>query len=222
MPKTQAPAATQILERLRKAIMNGDLRSGQPLRQDDLAAHFGTSKIPVREALQRLEGEGLVKSFPHRGVFVTELSADELQEICEIRVDLESRALKLAIKNLDKETIDRARKILDEAESANDYLTSWSARNWAFHATIYAEANRPRLLQMIETLHGHTERYLQLHVSILDYRKKGEKEHRDLLKFAARGETQKAVALLSSHIDNVYTMLKPYLSRRGPNSFAQL
>lgn len=205
----------QILDRLRKAIMSGELQSGQALRQDELATLFGTSKIPVREALQRLEGEGLVKSFPHRGVHVSELSLAELREITEIRIDLESRALRLAIPNFDKATIREATRILDEAERDKDYLAHWGGHNWAFHSTTYKPANRPRLLEMIAALHGHTERYLQLQVAMLDYRKTGEREHREILRLAARGDTKNAVARLAEHIENVYGLLEPYLSHRA-------
>ena len=213
--RVRAPMASQILGRLRKAIVSGELRSGEALRQDELAARFGTSKIPVREALQRLEGEGLVKSIPHRGVFVSELSAAELREICEIRIDLESRALRLAIPQLDKAAIARAKTILDEAESDQNYLTNWSARNWEFHSTLYRAADRPRLLQMIEGLHDQTERYLQLHVAVSDYRRTGEREHRELLRLAARGDVKNALKALAEHIEVVYTLLEPYLTHRA-------
>ncbi|HEV7178694.1 MAG TPA: FCD domain-containing protein, partial [Candidatus Baltobacteraceae bacterium] len=129
--------------------------------------------------------------------------------------DLESRALRLAIANLDKATIARARRILDETEAAQDYLASWSARNWAFHSTLYAAADRPRLLHMIEVLHGHTERYLQLHVAMHNYRKTGQREHRELLKLAARRDTKGALTCLAAHIGDVYALLEPYLVRRA-------
>lgn len=210
------PKGAEILERLRAAIVGGELRSGEALRQDELAARFGTSKIPVREALQRLEGEGLVKSIPNRGVFVTELSADELREICEIRVDLETRALRLAIPKFDRPRLARAKDILDEAERDGDrFFAEWSARNWRFHRALYEAAERPRLLALIEGLHAQTERYLQVHVALLDYRRIGEREHRELLRLVARGQTREAVTTLREHIESVYTLLEPVLTRRA-------
>lgn len=206
----------QIVERLRAAIVSGELRSGEALRQDELAARFGTSKIPVREALQRLEGEGLVKSIPNRGVFVSELSVAELREICEIRVDLETRALRLAIPKIDKARIAQAKQVLDEAEGDGDrFFSAWSARNWRFHRTLYEAAERPRLLALIESLHAQTERYLQLHVALLNYRRTGEREHRELLRLVARGQTREAATALREHIGSVYTLLEPLLERRA-------
>ena len=73
---------------LRDAIVRGVLKGGQPLRQDELAARFELSRIPVRGALCQLEGEGLVTTHPHRGAFVSALSSEELQELCEIRIAL--------------------------------------------------------------------------------------------------------------------------------------
>ncbi|MEO9262874.1 MAG: FCD domain-containing protein, partial [Candidatus Baltobacteraceae bacterium] len=131
------------------------------------------------------------------------------------RIDLESRALRLAMKRLDKAAIRGLKGLLDRAEGAHDDVTDWSAQNWAFHSSLYAAAGRPRLLHMIEGLHGQTERHLQLHLTMLGYRETGEREHRELLKLAAKGDVESAVALLREHIENVYTLLEPYLSRRN-------
>src|SRR5919204_6551984 len=111
-----------VADVLRDAIMRGVLKGGQPLRQDELAAQFGLSRIPVREALRQLEGEGLVTVNPHRGAVVSTLSSDELQEVCEIRSALETMALRLAIPHLDEEALARAEAILVETDRETDVL----------------------------------------------------------------------------------------------------
>ena len=86
-------SSTMVADVLREAIMCGTLKGGQALRQDELANRFGLSRIPVREALRQLEGEGLVTVQPHCGTIVSQISGAELQELCEIRVALETTGL---------------------------------------------------------------------------------------------------------------------------------
>ena len=200
-----------VADVLRDAIMRGVLKGGQPLRQDELAAQFGLSRIPVREALRQLEGEGLVTVNPHRGAVVSTLSSDELQEICEIRSALETMALRLAIPHLDEETLAHAEAILVETDRETDVLEHWSKNNWRFHSTLYLPAHRPRLLAMIKNLHDTIDRYLRLHVSILNYKAKGQEEHWQLLDACRRRDTAAAVALLEQHIQTVAVLLAAYL-----------
>lgn len=198
-----------VADVLRDAIMHGVLKSGQPLRQDELAGQFGLSRIPVREALRQLEGEGLVTMNPHRGAVVSTLSGDELQEICEIRTALETTAIRLAIPHLDEATLALAEEILRATGRETDVLEHWSRNNWRFHSTLYVPARRPRLLAMIKNLHDNVDRYLRLHVSMLHYKEKGQAEHWELLDACRRHDTDEAVAYLEQHIAN-----RCYIARR--------
>ena len=87
-----ASAATIVFEALKKAIIEGDLNEGDPLRQDEIAKLFNTSRIPVREAISRLDEHGLVKTQRYKGAVVSALSIDEAAEIFDFRALLESRA----------------------------------------------------------------------------------------------------------------------------------
>jgi DNA-binding GntR family transcriptional regulator len=95
---------------LRQGILSGALGGGRPLRQDEIAREFGVSRIPVREALRQLEGEGLVTFYPHRGATVSELSYEEATEIGEIRASSETLALKRALPNMTEEDLRRPRR----------------------------------------------------------------------------------------------------------------
>jgi DNA-binding GntR family transcriptional regulator len=200
-----------VADVLREAIMRGTLRGGQTLRQDELANRFGLSRIPVREALRQLEGEGLVTVQPHCGTVVSQLSGAELRELCEIRVALETTALRLAIPRLDDDTLNRAAAILVETDGETNVLEHWSRNNWRFHSTLYEPAGRPRLLSMIKTLHDTVDRYLRLHVSILNYKTKGQAEHWRILDACRRRESAAAVSLLEQHIEAVAALLSGYL-----------
>lgn len=202
---------SMVADVLREAIMSGTLKGGQPLRQDELARRFGLSRIPIREALRQLEGEGLVTVQPHRGTVVSQLSGTELRELCEIRIALETMALRLAIPHLDDETLNRAAAILVETDGETNVLEHWSRNNWCFHATLYEPAGRPRLLSMIKTLHDTVDRYLRLHVSVLNYKTKGQAEHWRILDACRRRESAEAIALLDQHIEAVALLLSDYL-----------
>jgi DNA-binding GntR family transcriptional regulator len=89
-----------IAAALRQAILRGEFKAGQPLLQDEVAARFGVSKIPAREALLQLKAEGLVSFYPNRGATVSELSAGEVNEIYIIRIALETLALRRALPRL--------------------------------------------------------------------------------------------------------------------------
>ncbi len=149
--EAQSGAAGSLAQALREAILRGSYAGGQPLRQDELAAQFGTSKIPVREALRQLEAEGLVTFFPNRGAVVASLSPDEAEEIGEIRSALEAAA----------HDLHRAQDVLDEARDEPD-PTRWSVLNWEFHAALYAPAGRPQLLKLIQQLHRRVDRYMRV------------------------------------------------------------
>src|SRR4028119_1981958 len=102
---------------LRRRIVDGEFKAGFQLRQDALAAEFGVSRIPVREALMQLEAEGLVKILPHRGAIVSELSTEEVQELFELRALLEPRLLRASAPHLTQADHEKLQQILQEYSS---------------------------------------------------------------------------------------------------------
>lgn len=201
-----------VADVLREAILSGVLKAGQPLPQDEIAAQFGLSRIPVREALRQLEGEGWVTLYPHRRAVVSVLSYQELREMCEIRVALETTALRLAVPRLTADDLARAEEILEAADRESDVSAHWSEHNWIFHATLYAPADRPRLLAMSKSLHDNVDRYLRMYSFILDdYKAKGQQEHRHILDACRRRDSESAVALLGEHIGDIADLLAAYL-----------
>lgn len=107
-----APSASEIIAKhLREAIIAGHFAEDEPIRQDDIAQLFNVSKIPVREALKRLEAEGLVLFQRNKGAVVTRISEPELAQMFEVRVLLEAQAIRLAVPNMDEATFARAEAI---------------------------------------------------------------------------------------------------------------
>lgn len=203
-----------IAEALRQAIQHGIFQAGQSLRQDEIANQFGVSRIPVREALRQLEAEGLVTFHPNRGAMVSVLTAMEVQEICEIRLALETTALRLAIPHLSTADCDRAQALLQEAQ-ASDPL-QWAELNWRFHAILYAAANRPRLLGMIKMLHVNIDRYIRMQMQEPSYRERNQTEHRQLLAACRNQETATALEILQQHIIQTTQQLVEHLQPQQP------
>lgn len=202
-----------IADALRSAIVAGLFREGQSLRQDEIATQFGVSRIPVREALRQLEAEGLVTLHPNRGATVSTLSPVEIQEICEIRIALETTAIGLAIPQMTALDLQKAKAILEATEKEIEASRSVEL-NWEFHATLYTPANRPRLLGMIKTLHVNIDRYVRLLLEKMNYLEQSQQEHYQLLDACMRQDTKAAVKLLKRHIEAVGEQLAVYLHKQ--------
>jgi DNA-binding GntR family transcriptional regulator len=199
-----------VAEVLREAILLSVLKGGEQLRQDEIAAHLGVSRIPVREALRQLEAEGLVVFYPHRGAVVSELSYREVQEIYEIRIALETTAIRLAIPHLSERNLQRAETILDSIDLATD-IAKWSELNREFHTVLYAPADRPRLLALINTMRTNVERYQRIYISLMQHQANSQGEHREILEACKRRDVRAAVKDLERHLDNAAQSLAAYL-----------
>ncbi len=209
--RTSAPAI--IREGLRRAILNGEYASGVQLRQDELAVRFGTSRIPVREALRQLEAEGLVTIEANRGARVKTLSLEEVCELLDIRVMLEGPALRWSIPNMVEDDYEGAAEILRAYEATVD-PSGWGDLNWQFHLALYAPCARPRLLAMIGSNYGHVDRFTRVNVSLAAGKDTPLREHWDLLGLCKAGEVAKAVSLLEDHIKHSQKALVA-AARRG-------
>jgi DNA-binding GntR family transcriptional regulator len=147
-----------IADTLRDEILRGAFEPGHPLRQEELAERFGVSRLPVRDALLRLEAQGLVNVVPNRGAFVISLTPDEVREIYEMRILLEGDMIERAVPRM---TADHWRRIdaahAESIRSANG--PEWVEGDWAFHRALYEPAGRPRQLATIEQLRGTVVRY---------------------------------------------------------------
>lgn len=198
--ESKRSAPELVREGLRDAILAGSIGEGTQLRQDQLAEQFGTSRIPVREALRQLEAEGLVKIEPNKGAIVTSLSIDDVLEMLDIRIALECHALRLAIPEMVDEDFDLAAGILDSYNREPDPV-HWGKMNWQFHWAIYAPCHKPRLLSMIEANYGHVNRFVRAQVSRAAGKDRPQQEHEQLLAFCRQAAVEDAIALLASHID---------------------
>jgi DNA-binding GntR family transcriptional regulator len=193
------PSSDDITSALRKNIYEGILSAGVPLKQEYLADQFGVSRIPIREALKKLEAEGLVRHEPNKGAVVTTHSISEVIEMLDIRIGLETRALTLAAPNMTEKHLDQCAAVLKRYDAASK-PSVWSALNLEFHLMLYSVANKPRLNKMIEDLVLSTQRYTRIYISHTLGREQPQKEHYEILDALRKGASNKAISLLEQHI----------------------
>lgn len=189
----------QITSAIRKNIHDGILSSGVALKQEELADQFGVSRIPVREALKRLEAEGLIRNEPNKGAVVISHSISQVIEMLDIRIGLETRALKLAIQNINDKHLDRCEAVLKRYDVSSK-PSVWSSLNLEFHLTLYSPAKKPRLLKMIEDLVLDTQRYTRIYISHTLGREQPQREHYEILQALRQGASEKALFMLEEHI----------------------
>ncbi len=198
--------ADAVTTQLRDMILTGKVAIGVQLKQEALARHFGVSRIPVREALKRLQAEGLVEHTPHAGSVVAAQSTFELVQALDIRIGLEMRALALAVPNMKPDDIKAARNVIARYD-ASDNPREWTELNLEFHLTLYRPCARPKLLKMIEELVRSADIHLRVQQSSRLGRKSPQTEHRAILAACAAKDADKATRLLLEHIEHTQTAL---------------
>ena len=208
-------AQDMVAEGLRRGILGGDLQSGQPLRQEQIARDFEVSAVPVREALRQLAGEGLVTLSPNRGARVSEVSYEEAEEITEIRIALESLALKLSVPNMTEKDLRRAEEILDLWDAEEDPAT-FTALNWRFHAVLHEPAGRPRLTAMIRSLHASFDLYAgRYSTAWMDLKSQAQQQHRQIVEACRRGDAEAATKILERHIRDGFSKIARHMDLQG-------
>lgn len=202
VPIARHTVTSQTTEALRDRILRGEYGDDAPLRQDAIAAELGVSRIPVREALRQLEAEGLVVLNPHRGAVVLTLSTGEIEELFELRAQIESDLVRRAVPRVTRDDVARAREILrafDAAFRAGD-VADWGTLNWEFHATLYAPAERPFTMAVVQRLHQQSDRYFRMQLALTHGESRASVEHRQILSAVHEGDARRAALLMRQHI----------------------
>ena len=199
-------APEQVTNRLREAIVSGLLQPGDRLMQEELAERLGVSRMPVREALRRLEAEGLVVLQPYRGALVANLSSTELQELYELRIALETLALRFGIPAMDVQDFETMEVTLAQMDLETD-SANWLDLNTTFHTLLYQSAGRKLLHEHIENLRNKSDRYLRLFASRRDRTTHAQQEHWAILHACRERNIDQACNLLKDHLQSTVTSL---------------
>jgi DNA-binding GntR family transcriptional regulator len=195
---------SQLIVRLRDRILAGDYAPGSALRQDVLASEFGTSKIPIREALVHLQSEGLVNIFPNRGFQVRPLTASELDEVFSLRLRIEpigaAQGARLA-SEVDHAVASAALDRLNEALARGEFSSSGQL-NQAFHLQLLVPRLQPIAADILGRLHTLAQRYVQAHLQPDGRVKRAAREHAQLLKVWTTGKSKQVRELVQAHIES--------------------
>ena len=215
---TQIPRVTftsMVGEKIRSNIIEGVLAPGSQLNEVELAAAFGVSRGPVREALQRLIQEGLLRSEPHRGVFVPIMTPEDVEDIYVAREALETAAVRRVIgMSRAAATYKALGKIvlaMEAAEKRDDWNTV-ANRDLDFHTALVAAADSPRLERMFATVISETRLCLGVLTTAYDARGDVVEEHRGIIDLIRDADTEGAVAVLKKHFDDGVVTLKRRLA----------
>ena len=198
------PLRDVVFNTLRRAILRGELKPGERLMEIQLANKLGVSRTPIREAIRKLELEGLVLMIPRKGAEVAEITEKNLRDVLEVRCALEELAVQLACDRIDRDRVKELhtaaahfRDILD-----SDDITQIAAADEAFHDVIFKATGNDRLIQLLNNLREQMYRYR------IEYLKKKEcypqllKEHATIMKAIEEHDKAKATWVTVQHINN--------------------
>ncbi|WP_419912203.1 GntR family transcriptional regulator [Hoeflea sp.] len=206
-------ASSIIFDSLRQAIIEGELNDGDPLRQDEIATLFNTSRIPVREALTRLEQQGLVESRRYRGAVVAGLSAVEAAEIFDFRSLLESEVIAASVPKMTPAALLEARQHFQDFMDSSNPL-EWGELNRRFHYALYRDSGLVYHLKVIDNALDRVERYLRAQLLMTDGMDLANREHIGILAACEAGDGALAAERTRQHIQGAKQALIEFLLER--------
>ena len=211
------PLTQQLLDSIREDILSGQYEPHSKLRQDALAEKYGVSRIPVREALLQLEGEGLVSIQPRRGAIVTPLSLLEVDDVFALRLLLEIRLYHASAPKLDAAAIEMASEANQRYRDAiaNQQHAVLGAINAELHMALYREAPLPTTRQIVAALLQTSQRYTRIQLRTDAALQQSLAEHDQLLQLTHDGNYHAAETLLDEHIRHVWHSLREMINAQS-------
>jgi len=208
-----ASAATIVFEALRKAIIEGELQDGEPLRQDEIARMFNTSRIPVREAISRLEEQGLVKSQRYKGAVVAGLSLEEASEVFDFRALVECEVIRRAVPQMSPTLLAEARAYCEDFAASPNPM-DWGDLNRKFHGALYSACALPYHISVVDNAMDRIDRYLRAQLVLSDGMERANIEHLAILEACEKGDAERAAALTLAHIEGAKASLAEHMKSR--------
>lgn len=200
------PLPQVLYDQLRGKILAGALKVGQVLRQEELAQQFNVSRVPLREALSRLEADGLIDARPRRGFAVTALDPAEIVEVFELRMVVEEHAGSIAAQKRTVADVAAVESILAQMERLNPKVSNhqgrWSLLNYEFHSRIISSSGRRRLARIAGNLRSAVEPYVRMELSMTGDVVDAEREHREIVEAFRAGDSKGLAELSRAHVEN--------------------
>jgi DNA-binding GntR family transcriptional regulator len=195
---------------LREAILSGDLLPGEPLPQEQLADQLRVSRIPLRDALRRLEAEGLVRFGPRRGAHVAALGPDDVREIYELRILLEERTMRRAVEALDDAAIQKLVAMSERMDALTGDPAEGRRARRDFYSALYAYARRPRSHKLIVGLRDEVQRY-----HVIKSVEVSRSDHAELRECIKAKDGERAARLQREHLTRACNDLVEVLEREA-------
>ena len=197
------PLRDVVFENLRTAILDGNLKAGQRLMEVQLAEQLGVSRTPIREAIRKLELEGLVVMLPRKGAYVANMSFKDLIDVLEVRASLEGLAASLAAERRNDEDIIDLEKLAKEFETCvrETNIEGVLKTDIDFHEKIFMMANNKKLYQLITSLWEQVHRFRVTYVSDYDASLSLVEEHNKILQAIKDGDSELAKKYATEHIE---------------------
>jgi DNA-binding GntR family transcriptional regulator len=191
----------EIATALRRAFRERLIPPGQALNQDELARLYGVSRIPLREALRTLVGEGLIIMRPGLGAVVTELNVDEVQELYGLRLQLEPPLAQDIIEHLGRRDLDDLARVVEAMRTLETRQSEeWSSLNYRFHRRLYELSGRRHAVRLVVQVLNLVEPYARVHAHVLGSRPRMQQERVDMIEAIRDGDVTRVTVLIEAGI----------------------
>ena len=209
------PLRDVVFNTLRKAILRGELKPGERLMEIPLANKLGVSRTPIREAIRKLELEGLVLMIPRKGAEVAQITEKNMQDVLEVRKALEELSVQLACERITPEQVEEMKMAAEDFRKVlkSGDVTKIAEADVKFHDIIFAATNNQRLITLLNNLREQMYRFR------VEYLKQKEcypqllEEHDKLIALISGGEVEEACELMGCHIDNQASTVSDVIRR---------
>ncbi len=198
------PLRDVVFNTLREAILIGTLQPGERLMEKQLAEKMGVSRTPIREAIRKLELEGLVIMIARKGAQVAEITEKDIQDVLEVRAALEGLAVRIACEKMQEATLQKLKQVMEEFTKASQIqdIDTMIYKDVEFHDIIFESTENHRLIHIVNNLREHIHRYRVAYLKKYTYLEAIGKEHQDIVDAIERRDPKVAEQVAMVHIHN--------------------
>ena len=198
------PLRDVVFNTLREAILRGDLEPGERLMEKQLADSMGVSRTPIREAIRKLELEGLVVMIPRKGAQVAEMTEKDIEDVLEVRAALEALAVRLACEKMSTEELEELRNVMKEFQQAAERKDVYGMvdKDVEFHDIIFKSTQNEKLIQIVNNLREQIYRFRVAYLRRFNRYKIIQQEHQEILQVIEKNQVEEAERVATIHIQN--------------------
>lgn len=198
------PLRDVVFNTIREAILKGELVPGERLMEKQLAERMGVSRTPIREAIRKLELEGLVLMVPRKGAEVAKITEKDIKDVLEVRATLEALAVRLACERMDEQCMQRLTQVKEEFERAasKKEVNLLIKKDIEFHDAIFAATGNVKLIHIVNNLREQIYRFRVKYISEMKDYSGLVKEHEEIVENIRNGNKERAEEIAVRHIEN--------------------